>query len=96
MSDSLTITYKLPQSMSAGDWLFDCLRDGDYNGVLEWVMNHNLSVEKVELGYADRALNHKCPTCQAEPGESCYFRANSGTPNEEGYKHMTRGMAAGR
>ena len=53
MSDTLTITYKLPRSMTADDWLFGCLRDGDYNGVLEWVMNHNLSVEKVELGYAN-------------------------------------------
>ncbi|AEK10029.1 hypothetical protein FDH96_gp138 [Mycobacterium phage Rey] len=90
-ADTLTITYKLPRQMSANDWLFSCLREGDHNGVLEWVMNHNLSIETVKLGYADKALNHMCPTCEADPGEPCWFRPGSGIENGKGYKHMTRG-----
>ncbi|WP_419538485.1 hypothetical protein [Mycobacteroides franklinii] len=88
------ITFKLPQTMSANDWLFTCLRDGDYNGVLEWVAKHDPSVDKVELGYADPALKHRCPSCRAEPGEDCHFRPSSQIPNGEGRKHLTRGMVA--
>ncbi|SKM19693.1 Uncharacterised protein [Mycobacteroides abscessus subsp. massiliense] len=92
MADTLTITYTLPQSMAANDWLFDCLRDGDYNGALEWVMSHNLAVEKVELGYADGTLNYICPTCEAARGEPCWFREGSGIANGQGYTHLTRGV----
>lgn len=45
---TLTITYRL-RDLDDDDWLFDVIRDGDYNGVLEWVMNKNPSVDHVDL-----------------------------------------------
>lgn len=41
----LTVTYKV--SDDAPDWLFDCITDGDWGGVLEYVVN--LYPDKVKL-----------------------------------------------
>ncbi|WP_445929766.1 zinc finger domain-containing protein [Mycobacteroides abscessus] len=51
--------------------------------------------QRKAIAEGDPDLNVACPTCRSEPNEVCYFRPGSGIPNGEGYKHMTRGMAAG-
>lgn len=44
----LVVKYTIPEN--APDWFFDCVRDGDWNGMLEYAMG--LRADSVKFGEA--------------------------------------------